>query len=90
MLGFAQKCVLCSLAGDECDVRTLAYNWPGLSESSARSAVMSLSRWGLVDAARFEGRSRLWTLTDRGREYVAILFGDDDLDEVADRLAATT
>lgn len=85
MLGYAQRCVLCSLAGDECDVRTLSYNWPGLSESSARSAVMSLSKWGLVDAARFENRSRLFKLTERGHEYAARLFGDD-LDEASEAL----
>lgn len=78
MLGFAQKCVLASLADDDKDVRTIAYDWPGLTESSARSAVNSLARWGLVDAVRFEGRSRLFGLTRHGSEFAEVYFGTED------------
>jgi glycosyltransferase A (GT-A) superfamily protein (DUF2064 family) len=78
MIGFAQRCVLASLAGEDKDVRTIAYDWPGLTENSARSAINSLARWGFVDAVRFEGRSRLFGLTQRGSQYADVYFGEDD------------
>lgn len=76
-LGRTQILVLRLLAsGGAKSVRHLAYDWPGLSESAARGAVMRLGDRSLVDVAGWDGESRTYTLTERGREVELALGGD--------------
>lgn len=65
-LGHTQILVLRLLAEDSKSAQHLAYDWPGLTESSARSAILRLAHRGLVDMAGFDGMRRTYCLTEKG------------------------
>ena len=65
--------ILLSLANDERTVRTIAYDWPGLSDGAARSIVAALYRKGLVEPCRFEPNGRSWKLSRDGGEFVTAI-----------------
>lgn len=67
-LGRTQVLVLRLLAAGEYpkSAAKLAYDWPALTESAARSALGRLGDRRLVDAAGFDGSSRTFALTDAG------------------------
>jgi DNA-binding HxlR family transcriptional regulator len=66
-LGRTQKLVLRLLASGSKSARHLAYDWPGLTESAAHSAVRRLGDRGLVDVAGWDNRDgRTYCLTERG------------------------
>ena len=69
-LGRTQRLVLHLLADRPKSVRTLLLDWwPRMPESSIRSALYSLGRRSLVDAAGWEPNGgRTYALTDKGRE----------------------
>jgi predicted transcriptional regulator len=67
-LGRVQKQVLASLINHDATVDTLAWDWPGLSESSVRGAVGSLYQKGMVEPVRWERSSRVWSITKRGSD----------------------
>lgn len=68
-LGHTQVLVLHLLADADKSIRTLAYDWPDLTESAARGAVDRLGSRGLVDATgRDDYDRRTYGLTERGRE----------------------
>lgn len=81
-LGRTQVLVLRLLAAGEHpkSAAKLAYDWPGLTESAARSALGRLGDRGLVDAAGFDGEARTFSLTEKGilleRELLAVEGGD--------------
>lgn len=78
-LGRTQILVLHLLAQDAKSIRTLGYDWPGLTESAARSAVNRLGDRRLVDAVgRDDYDHRTYGLTDRGREVEAALVDASD------------
>lgn len=81
-LGRTQKLVLSLLAGHSKSIRTLAADWPGLTESSVRSSLTRLARRALVDVAGFDDyERRTYCLTSRGAEVEASLNLDLDGDE---------
>lgn len=83
-LGRTQKLVLHLLALQPKSIRTLAYDWPGLTESAARSAVERLGLRGLVDVTGRHGEAgRVFTLTAKGAavERDLIDLDEDDLDD---------
>jgi len=89
-LGRTQRLVLRLLAAGEGystqgakSARNLSYDWPGLTESAAYSAVMRLADRGLVDAAGWEhDGGRTYKLTAKGRGVEAELNRDEyDLEE---------
>ena len=67
-IGRTQKQVLASLSVcRSASVRTLSRDWPGLTESSVRSAVMRLGQRSLVDVAGWDDYGcRTYALTDKG------------------------
>jgi DNA-binding HxlR family transcriptional regulator len=68
-LGRTQILVLRLLADNAKSARHLSYDWPGLTESAARSAVSRLADRGLVDMAGWDVRDgRTYCLTARGAE----------------------
>lgn len=80
-LGRTQKLVLRLLADGSKSARHLAYDWPSLTESAARSAVHRLGERSLVDVAGWDSRDgRTYCLTDRGREVEQALNTDGDED----------
>jgi hypothetical protein len=76
-LGRTQVLVLRLLAGGEKDCRHLEYDWPGLTESAARSAIGRLGDRGLVDVAGWKEGRRTFCLTSRGRQIEAALNGGE-------------
>lgn len=73
-LGRTQILVLRLLASGSKSVRHLAYDWPGLTESAARGAVMRLADRALVDVAGWDDyNGRTYFLTERGRAVEAAL-----------------
>lgn len=77
-LGRTQVLVLQLLAGGAKSVRELAYHWPSLTESSARSALERLGDKRLVDVAGFESGTtrRQFCLTARGADVERRLLGE--------------
>lgn len=71
-IGRSQKLVLhlLALGSGEKSVRQLSYDWPDLTESAARGAVMRLGDRSLVDVAGWEDNRRTYKLTERGWEVV--------------------
>lgn len=65
-LGRTQILVLHLLADGPKTVRTLGYDWPGLTDSAARSAVNRLGDRSLVDATGWDGAGRMYGLTECG------------------------
>jgi len=79
--GRTQQIVMHLLAGGSKPISRIVHDWPGLTESSVRSAIDSLSRRGLVDLAdRHHERGRVFQLTPKGAEAEKTLAGitDDD------------
>jgi predicted ArsR family transcriptional regulator len=77
-LGRTQQLVLHLLADNSKSVRTLAYDWPGLTENSVRSALERLGMRGLVDLADRHGeRGRVYRLTAKGVEVENALIEPD-------------
>ena len=70
-LGRTQKLVLHLIAqhSQAPTIRDLSYDWPGLTESAARSAVDRLADRRLIDVAGFAAadNARTYKLTERGR-----------------------
>lgn len=77
-LGRTQKLVLHLLAREAKLVRTLAMDWPGLTEASVRTALTGLEQRGLVNRPTYHRGAYKFGLTDRGREVEAALVGDDE------------
>lgn len=70
-LGRTQRLVLQLLASGDGpkSARHLEYDWPGLTESAARSALDRLGMRGLVDMAGWDRRDgRTYCLTERGSQ----------------------
>lgn len=90
-LGRTQQLVLHLLADRPKSIRTLAYDWPGLTESCVRSAVDRLAMRGLVDLADRQGeRGRMFTLTAKGAEIErGLIVDEDDFDGDRDGRAFT-
>ena len=87
-LGRTQKQVLASLAMHRsASVRTLAQDWPGLTESSVRSAVHRLGGRSFVDVAGWDDYGcRTYALTEKGTRFENdVNIGDDD-EWVADQV----
>lgn len=85
-IGFTQQAVLTSLAAEDRSVRTIAYDWPWLTESSVRSAVKRLEWRGLVDVAGWDGQSRTYKITDKGLtvlDSIGLASDEDDPSEYA-------
>lgn len=85
-LGRTQVLVLQLLANGAKTCRTLGYDWPSLTEESARSTVDRLGGRGLVDAVRFEPGSgaREFGLTELGEGVERAVSQLDPLDEEDD------
>lgn len=85
-LGHSQVLILRLLASiGEASAAELERNWPGLTESAARNAVLRLGDRGLVDLAGWDwdgaGRGhgqRTYSLTERGREVEAKLLEEGE------------
>lgn len=78
-LGRTQMLVLRLLAGGAKSAQTLGHDWPGLTASSARSAVMRLGMRGLVDMAGWNDyNQRTYRLTEKGAEVERSLNRDKD------------
>lgn len=78
-LGRTQRLVLSLLASGPKTCAHLAYDWPGLTESAARGAVLRLADRHLVDAAGWKpDGGRIYKLTERGRAVEAELVGIED------------
>lgn len=77
-LGQTQVLVLRLLADEAKSVRTLANDWPGLTEARVTGALWRLADRGLVDRQAPHGVNE-WHLSSRGREVeLALLDGDDE------------
>jgi DNA-binding HxlR family transcriptional regulator len=76
-LGRTGILVLRLLADGEKDCRHLEYDWPGLTESAARSAIGRLADRGLVDVAGWKEGRRTYCLTPHGRQIEAALNGGE-------------
>lgn len=77
-VGETQKLVLQLLASSQRNrksVRTLAFDWPGLSESQVRGALTRLESRGLVKRVGYHAGSYFYGLTEKGRELEAQLTG---------------
>lgn len=80
-LGRTQVLVLRLLADGPKSAQTLGYDWPGLTESSARSAVMRLARRGFTDMAGWNAyNQRTYCLTEKGAEVERSLNHDEEGD----------
>jgi DNA-binding PadR family transcriptional regulator len=81
-LGRTQKLVLRLLADRPKSIQHLGYDWPGLTESAAYSAVMRLADRGLVDVAGWDDYDRrTYRLTEKGAEVEAGLNVSVETDE---------
>lgn len=81
-LGRTQVLVLRLLVDNNAkSARHLAYDWPNLTESSARAAVMRLAYRGLADMAGWDENRRTYCLTERGTEVARALDPEPDFDE---------
>lgn len=83
-LGYLQRHVLLVLSTRGASTITDWAAWYPFDDSQVRSVMESLGRRGLVDAAGFDGRARLYGLTHAGTEAVAEICGDDDPDVLLD------
>lgn len=79
-LGRTQRLVLHLLADGPKSAQQLGYDWPGITEASARGALDRLLDRGLVDSAGLDqyGRLRTYGLTERGRTIEGLLLREDE------------